>query len=85
MDLDDPIERGKWLARLVASAKGHARKAGRPFELTTEFIETLRPAARALRRYRASIQPASLPRCPRQAPLRAKHRSQVIERRVYEG
>jgi hypothetical protein len=31
----------EWLARLVASAKGHARKAGRPFELTTEFIENL--------------------------------------------
>jgi len=41
MDFDDPIERRKWFARLVASAKGHARKAGRPFELTTEFIETL--------------------------------------------
>jgi hypothetical protein len=41
MDFDDPIERRKWLARCVASAKGHARKAGRPFELTTEFIETL--------------------------------------------
>jgi hypothetical protein len=41
MDFDDPIERGKWAARLVASGKGHARKAGRPFELTTAFIETL--------------------------------------------
>jgi len=41
MDFDDQIERRKWLARLVASAKGHARKAGRPFELTTEFVETL--------------------------------------------
>jgi hypothetical protein len=41
MGFDDPIERRKWLARLVASAKGHARKAGRPFELTTAFIETL--------------------------------------------
>jgi hypothetical protein len=41
MDFDDPIERRKWLARLVASAKGHARKVGRPFELTTEFIETV--------------------------------------------
>jgi hypothetical protein len=41
MDFDDPIVRGKWLARLVASAKGQARKAGRPFELTTAFIETL--------------------------------------------
>ena len=25
----------------MASTKGHARKAGRPFELTTEFVETL--------------------------------------------
>ena len=41
MDFDDPIERRKWPARLVASARGHARRAGRPFELTTEFIETL--------------------------------------------
>jgi hypothetical protein len=41
MDFDDPIERRKWLARLVANAKGHARKVGRSFELTTEFIETL--------------------------------------------
>jgi hypothetical protein len=36
MDFDDPTERQKWLARLVASAKGHAKKADRPFELTTE-------------------------------------------------
>jgi hypothetical protein len=41
MDFDDPTERRKWLARLVASAKGHARKADRPFELTTEFIESV--------------------------------------------
>jgi len=41
LDFDDPIERRKWPARLVASAKGHARKVGRPFELTTEFIETV--------------------------------------------
>jgi hypothetical protein len=41
MDFDDPIERGRWLARLVASAKGHARKVGRPFELTTAFVESL--------------------------------------------
>jgi hypothetical protein len=55
MDLDDPTERQKWLARLVASAKGHARKAGRPFELTTEFIETLYAQQRGpLRRYGAS-------------------------------
>jgi len=27
----------------VASAKGHARKANSPFELTTEFIETDMP------------------------------------------
>jgi hypothetical protein len=30
--------------------------------------EPIRKAERALRRYRASIQPASLSRCPRQAP-----------------
>jgi hypothetical protein len=41
VDFDDPIERQKWLGRLVASAKGHARKANRPFELMTEFIESL--------------------------------------------
>jgi hypothetical protein len=41
MDFDDPIERRKWLGKLVASAKGHARKANRPFELTTEFVESL--------------------------------------------
>jgi hypothetical protein len=41
MDFVDPIERQKWVAPLVANAKGHARKAGRPFELTTEFVETL--------------------------------------------
>jgi hypothetical protein len=41
MGFNDPNERQRWLGRLVASAKGHARKAGRPFELTTEFVETL--------------------------------------------
>jgi hypothetical protein len=41
MDFDDPIERRNWLTKLVASAKGHAKKADRPFELTTEFIESL--------------------------------------------
>jgi hypothetical protein len=41
MEFDDPIERRRWLAILVANAKGHARKASRPFELTVEFIETL--------------------------------------------
>jgi hypothetical protein len=41
MEFNDPIERRKWLAKLVASAKGHARKADRPFELTTEFVESL--------------------------------------------
>ncbi len=54
MDFDDPIERRKWLARLVESVNSHARKAGRPFELT-EFIETLRSAEKVLRRHRASI------------------------------
>jgi hypothetical protein len=29
----------KWLARLVARAKGHAAEAGRPFQLKTEFVE----------------------------------------------
>jgi hypothetical protein len=41
VDFDEPVERRKWLARLVASAKGHAKKADRPFELTTELIERL--------------------------------------------
>jgi hypothetical protein len=41
IDFDEPIERRKWLARLVASAKGHAKKADRSFELTTELIERL--------------------------------------------
>jgi hypothetical protein len=41
MDFDAPIDRHRWLGRLVKSAKGHARKARKPFELTTEFVETL--------------------------------------------
>jgi hypothetical protein len=41
MEFKDPIERRKWLAKLVANAKGHARKADTPFELTTEFVEIL--------------------------------------------
>ena len=41
MDFDNPSERRKWLAKLVASAKGHARKDRKPFELTIDFIETL--------------------------------------------
>jgi hypothetical protein len=41
MGFDDLTEHQKWLARLVASAKAHARKAGRTFKLTTGFIETL--------------------------------------------
>jgi hypothetical protein len=41
VEFDDPIERRRWLAKSVANAKGHARKASRPFELTIEFIETL--------------------------------------------
>jgi hypothetical protein len=57
MGFDYLTERQKWLARLVASARGHSRKAGRLFELTTEFIETIRSARGPLRRYRASIQP----------------------------
>lgn len=39
MDFDDPIERRKWLARLVASAKGEARKGvGRPAPGFNRFI-----------------------------------------------
>jgi hypothetical protein len=38
MDFDDPIDRRKWLARLVTSAKGHAQKAGRPFELRSSLL-----------------------------------------------
>jgi hypothetical protein len=49
---DASIQQRKWLGKLVASAKGHARKASRPFELTTEFIEIcMRSRGRALRDY----------------------------------
>jgi hypothetical protein len=41
VDFDDAIDRRKWLARLMACVKGHARKTGGPFELTIEFIKTL--------------------------------------------
>jgi len=34
VNFDDPIEHRKWVAKLVASAKGHAPRANRPFELT---------------------------------------------------
>jgi hypothetical protein len=85
MDFDDPIERGKWVARLVASGKGHARKAGRPFELATAFIETLY----AQQEGRSDVtghqfNQLRFPDALRQAPLRAEHRSQVIKRWVYE-
>lgn len=55
MDFDDPIDRHRWFGRLVASTKGQARKVDRPFEATTEFIETLYgQEKRALRDYGAS-------------------------------
>jgi hypothetical protein len=70
----------------VASAKGHARKAGRPFELTTEFIENL--FARQKGRCDVTGHQFNQLRFPAalvKHPLRAEHRSQVIKRQVYEG
>ena len=81
MDFDDPTERQKWLARLVASAKDHARDAHKPFELTTEFIKTLyaeqmgRCAATGLQ-----IQPAALSRSACRRSLRA--RASIANRRA---
>jgi hypothetical protein len=75
MDFDNPSERRKWLAKLVASAKGHARKDRKPFELTIDFIETLyaeqrgRCAVTGLQ-FNQQRFPEALVK-----PLRAEHRS----------
>lgn len=41
VDFRDPNERRRWLARLVASARGRARKARMLFDLPPDFAENL--------------------------------------------
>ena len=81
MDFDDSIDRHRWLGRLIASAKGPARKPNSPFELTIDSIESLYDQERG-RCAVTWLQPAALSRSACQRSLRAEHRSKLVKRIV---